>query len=275
MGRDLQLPAHRPSEHRGAHGDDTPHGRCGSPHTIHTRAVSTRWRVADGLTGLRLLLVPGLWLAAVVGNGRVVGIGLLVAGATDFLDGYLARRLKQESARGAHLDALVDNVLLISAAVWIQLLHPEIFGENQALITATACLYVGALAVGLVRFRRLGNLHLYSSKAAGGLLYSFAVITLVTGAYEPPLLWLAASAFTLSSAETLVAHVLLSAVDENVGSILLARRRRMARMTIQAMGSARNERSQAPHPPNAVGSNASATSRAPTSVTPKTNEIRP
>jgi phosphatidylglycerophosphate synthase len=243
--------------------------------TIHTRAVSTRWRVADGLTGLRLLLIPGLWLAAVVGNGRVVGIGLLVAGATDFLDGYLARRLKQESARGARLDALADNLLLISAAAWIQLLHPEILADNRAPITATACLYVGALSVGLVRFRRLGNLHLYSSKAAGGLLYSFGVITLVTGAYDPPLLWLAAAAFALSSAETLVAHVLLSAVDENVGSILVARRRREARMTIQAMGSARNERSQAPHPANAVGSNASATSRAPTSATPKTNEMRP
>jgi len=42
----------------------------------------------------------------------------------------------------------------------------------------------------LIKFRRLGNLHLYSSKVAGGLLYSFALITFVTGAYAPLLLWL-------------------------------------------------------------------------------------
>jgi phosphatidylglycerophosphate synthase len=237
--------------------------------------VSTRWSVADALSEVRLLLIPLLWAAAVLGNGRVVGIGLLVAGATDFLDGYLARRLKQESARGARLDSLADNLLLISAAVWIELLHPEILSDNPALITAAGCLYLASLAVGLVKFRRLGNLHLYSSKAAGGFLYSFAVITLVTGAYEPLLLWLAAAAFMVSSAETLLAQVLLSAVDENVGSILLARRRRQERANIHAMGSDRKHRSQAPHPANVVGSSARPTSNAATSAAPTTKDIRP
>jgi len=157
--------------------------------------VSSGWRLADALSGLRLLLVPLLWAAAVLGNGRVVGLGLLVAGATDFLDGYIARRLKQASAQGARLDLLADNLLLISAAVSIELLHPEILRDNSTLIAATTGLYLGSVVVGLIKFRRLGNLHLYSSKVAGGLLYSFALITFVTGAYAPPLLWLAAVAF--------------------------------------------------------------------------------
>ncbi len=210
-----------------------------------------------------------------LGNGRVVGLGLLVAGATDFLDGYLARRLKQESARGARLDTFADNLLLVSAAVWIELLDPEIIRDNLALIAATACLYLGSLIGGLIKFRQLGNLHLYSSKAAGGLLYSFAVITFVTGAYEPPLLWLAAAAFMVSSTETLLAQLLLSAVDENVGSILLSRKRREAMMTSHAMGSTRKQRSQAPHSANGVGSRARPTSSAPTAAAPNTNEIRP
>jgi phosphatidylglycerophosphate synthase len=219
--------------------------------------------------------MPFLWSAAVLGNGRVVGLGLLVAGATDFLDGYIARRLKQESARGARLDSLADNILLISAAVWIELLHPEILRDNLGLIAATAGLYLGSLVAGLIKLRRLGNLHLYSSKVAGGLLYSFALITFVSGVYEPPLLWLAAAAFMVSSTETLLAQVLLAAVDENIGSILLARRRREERMTVHVMGSARKQRSQAPHSANAVGSSASAARSVPTSATPNTNEIRP
>jgi phosphatidylglycerophosphate synthase len=237
--------------------------------------VSSGWRPADALSGLRLLLVPLLWAAAVLGNGRLVGLGLLVAGATDFLDGYIARRLKQASARGARLDLLADNLLLISAAVSIELLHPEILRENATLIAATTGLYLGSVVVGLIKFRRLGNLHLYSSKVAGGLLYSFALITFVTGAYAPPLLWLAAVAFMVSSVETLLVHLLLSAVDENVGSILLVRRSREETMTIHTNGSARKERSQAPHSANAVGSSASAMSSAPTSAAPRRNEIRP
>ena len=188
--------------------------------------VRSGWRVADALSGMRLVLIPVIWLAALLGNGRLVGIGLVIAGATDFLDGYLARRLHQESRTGARLDSLADNLLLISAALWIEVLHPEILRENAIVVAATFGLYASSLAVGLFKFHHLGNLHLYSSKVAGGLLYSFAVITLVVGIYSPLLLGLAAAAFMVSSSETLLAQLLLSAVDENMGSLLLALSRR-------------------------------------------------
>ena len=88
-------------------------------------------------------------------------------------------------------------------------------------------LYLASLLTSLIKFHRLGTLHLFSSSVAGGSLYSFALVTLITGVYEPLLLWLAAAALIASSAETLVAHLVLSsAVDENMGSIVLAERRR-------------------------------------------------
>ena len=234
--------------------------------------MNRRWRIADLLSGMRLLLIPALWIAAVLGNGLLVGMGLLVAGATDFLDGYLARRLGQESAAGARLDSLADNLLLISAMVWIDLLQPEILSNNLLLVVFTFATYLASLSVGLIKFRQLGNLHLYSSKVAGGALYSFAVITLITGVYEPPLLWIAAAAFIFSSAETLLAQLLLSAVDENIGSIFLALTRRADITTIQAIGSARKKRSQTPHTANVVGSSASPTSSTTTSAAPNTND---
>jgi phosphatidylglycerophosphate synthase len=237
--------------------------------------VSGGWRVADALSGVRLLLIPVMWWVALLGNGRLVGLGLLLAGASDFLDGYLARRLKQESTRGARLDSLADNLLLVSAASWIELLHPEILRENAAVVGATFGLYISSLAVGLIKFHHLGNLHLYSSKVAGGLLYSFAVITLAIGSYSSLLLWLAAVAFMVSSAETLLAQLVLSAVDENMGSLLLVLRRRADTRTIHPIGNARKQRSQAPHSTNDVGSSASPTSSIPTSAAPNANEIRP
>jgi len=234
--------------------------------------VKRDWRIADMLSGLRLLLIPALWLAALVGNGRLVGVGLLAAGATDFLDGYLARRLGQESRTGARLDSLADNLLLLSAMAWIELIHPEILGENTVLVAATFGLYMASLSSGLIKFHQLGNLHLYSSKVAGGALYSFAVITLVAGVYEPLLLWLAAAALMVSSAETLLAQVLLSSVDENMGSIFLALRRRADSRNIQPIGNASKQRSQAPHSANVVGSSASPTSNTPSSTAPNANE---
>jgi phosphatidylglycerophosphate synthase len=236
--------------------------------------MNARWRIADVLSRTRLVLIPILWLAAVVGDGRLVGIGLLVAGATDALDGYLARRLGQASEAGARLDSLADNLLLVSAMAWIELLHPEILRENTALVAVTFGVYLASLGVGLLKFRQLGNLHLYSSKVAGGALYSFAVVTLLTGGYEPLLLWLATAAFIVSSVETLLAQLLLSAVDENMGSIVLVRKRRAERSTIHTIGSARKQRSQAPQALNVVGSNASPSSSIPTSAAPNQNEIQ-
>jgi cardiolipin synthase len=224
---------------------------------------------------LRLLLLPALWLAALLGYGRLVGIGLLLAGATDFLDGYLARRLGQATTAGARLDTIADNLLLLSAMAWIELLHPEIARDNTALIAATFALYLASIVVSLIKFRQLGNLHLYSSKVAGGFLYTFAVVTLVTGGYEPLLLTLAAVAFMVSSTETLVAQLLLSAVSERIGSVLLIRKRRAATSTIQAMGSVKKQRSHAPHAEKPVGRSASPISNIPTAVAPSPNDTRP
>jgi cardiolipin synthase (CMP-forming) len=237
--------------------------------------VSNRWRVADTLSWLRLLLLPVLWLLALLGNGRVVGIGLVAAGVTDFLDGYIARRMGQASATGARLDSIADNLLLLSAMVWIELLHPEIARENPALIAGTFAVYLASLAAGLIKFRQLGNLHLYSSKVAGGFLYTFAIVTLVAGGYEPLLLTLAAAAFMLSSAETLVAQLMFAAVDERMGSVLLVRKRRAEISTIQAIGTPRKQRSQAPHATKVVGSNANPMSSSPTAPAPSPKDNGP
>ena len=73
---------------------------------------------ADWLSSLRLMLVPLIWIPALQGHGRLVGLGLIAAGATDVLDGYLARRRGEVAPRGARLDAIADIVLLVSAAGW-------------------------------------------------------------------------------------------------------------------------------------------------------------
>lgn len=229
----------------------------------------------DCVTGLRLLLVPlVLWLG-LVGQGRLVGAALILAGLTDFLDGYLARRLGQQSARGAWLDSLADSLLLVAAAASLEILRPTILRENSLLIAATLMVFTASVVVGLVKFRKLGNLHLYSSKVAGGMLYSFAVLTLLVGAYEPPLLTLAAAALIVSSAETVLAQLLASTANEAMGSVLLVRRRRADITTIHAIGSVSRQRSQIPQSLNVVLNSASPTASITSSAAPTTTEMRP
>jgi phosphatidylglycerophosphate synthase len=229
----------------------------------------------DWISGFRLLVVPPVVWLALSGNGRLVGAALILAGLTDFLDGYLARRLDQQSAHGAWLDSLADSLLLIAAAASLEILHPRILRENTGLIAATFVLFAASLIVGLIKFRKLGNLHLYSSKVAGGLLYSFALLTLFMGAYEPLLLATAVAALIFSSAETLLGQLLASSVNEEMGSVLLARRRRAEVTTTHDMGSASMPRSQTPQPLNVVVNNAAPIASITSSAAPITTEITP
>ncbi len=182
--------------------------------------------MADAITCLRILLLPVVWAYALLGDGRAVAAGLVAAGLTDYLDGFVARRLGQGSPAGARLDVTADTLVLLSAVAWIGMLHPEVAGENTALIAVALLAYTVAVGIGIVNFRKLPNLHLYSSRLAGGLLYAFATITLFTGHYDRVLLALAAGAFILSCVETAAGEVLYSVAEGNVGSVFLERKLR-------------------------------------------------
>jgi phosphatidylglycerophosphate synthase len=224
--------------------------------TRASRAVS----LADALTFLRLLLVLLIWPLAIQGHGLLVGLGLIAAGVTDFLDGYVARRSGQASPRGARLDAVADLVLLLSAAAWLEVLQPQIVRENVGLLGAAAALYAGGVAAAWIAFRRVVDPRQISSKIAGGLLYLFAVTALLTGAYEPLLLRVAVLALMISSVEGIIAAV---------------GRRRAESRTIQAKGIASKTRSHAPQASNGVASNASPITSIPSSATPMTNDSEP
>lgn len=71
--------------------------------------------VATGITCIRIMLVPVI-ISAIMQNAW--GQVLLLYGAamvTDFLDGFVARRYKQESTLGALLDPVADKLLICAS----------------------------------------------------------------------------------------------------------------------------------------------------------------
>lgn len=74
--------------------------------------------VPNAISAVRLLGVPVfLWLV-LVEQADVAAFALLaVAGATDWLDGYLARRLDQRTRLGVLLDPLVDRLYIAATII--------------------------------------------------------------------------------------------------------------------------------------------------------------
>ena len=77
------------------------------------------------VTWLRILLIPLIvgvfylpddWLASESKNVAATAI-FVVAALTDWLDGYLARRLNQMSAFGAFLDPVADKLVVVGALI--------------------------------------------------------------------------------------------------------------------------------------------------------------
>ncbi|MCI0393957.1 MAG: CDP-alcohol phosphatidyltransferase family protein [Chloroflexi bacterium] len=181
--------------------------------------------IPNQLTAIRFVLIPILWLLAVLKQPVLIGLGLCVALVSDALDGPIARWLNQASDFGARFDSLADNLLTLSAVIWLLMLRPEVFAEHPLACGVALALYLSSLAVGWIKFRRFANLHLYSSKAGGLVQYIFLIHTLLFGGYSQLLFVAAVGLFVISSTETLVLQLVHSQVDEHMGSLLLAWRR--------------------------------------------------
>ena len=76
---------------------------------------------ANQLTILRLLLVPVFALFMLYGRPGWALVTFAVAGATDALDGVIARRTGQPTTLGAWLDPMADKILLLTMFVMLTL----------------------------------------------------------------------------------------------------------------------------------------------------------
>lgn len=88
--------------------------------SVEIREVDTLWTIPNLFTLLRLLCLPlFVWLLFGLPSRQAAAWLLGALGATDWVDGYLARRLGQTSEFGKKFDPTVDRLLFLVAIVAI------------------------------------------------------------------------------------------------------------------------------------------------------------
>ncbi|MGB7933157.1 MAG: CDP-diacylglycerol--glycerol-3-phosphate 3-phosphatidyltransferase [Gammaproteobacteria bacterium] len=99
-----------------------------------------KWNIPNILTLLRIILIPVLVLVfyAPYAWSHLLSTAVFgLAAVTDWLDGYLARRLKQSSVFGAFLDPVADKLMIAVALVVLVQDNPTV------LFTIPAAIIVG------------------------------------------------------------------------------------------------------------------------------------
>ncbi len=100
------------------------------------------------ITLFRILLIPCFVVVFYlpIENANLYAAGIFFfAGASDWLDGYLARILKQESAFGAFLDPVADKLMVSVAIVLIVQSHPTLWIAIPSAIIISREITVSAL----------------------------------------------------------------------------------------------------------------------------------
>jgi CDP-diacylglycerol--glycerol-3-phosphate 3-phosphatidyltransferase/cardiolipin synthase len=100
------------------------------------------------LTWLRIAFIPALMVVYYLPLpwAHALGSALFTLGAlTDWLDGYLARRLAQVSAFGAFLDPVADKLMVAVALVLIVEFHPSPFVAVPAAVIIGREITISAL----------------------------------------------------------------------------------------------------------------------------------
>jgi phosphatidylglycerophosphate synthase len=178
------------------------------------------WTAATLVTLARLAFLPVLWIWALGGRASWVGLGVMASFLGDILDGQLARRMNQVTALGSRLDSLADSLLLVSSVWWLVWFRPELLRAPHVFALAFGLgTWLLLVAVGLLKFRRFLNLHLYTGKASGVVGALFVMDALVFR-FHPLLFFVAAFVLSLGNLEGLALMITRSRIDEHIGSIL-------------------------------------------------------
>lgn len=167
---------------------------AGARDNYEYRELQTFWTVPNIITVLRFLAVPLFIRYIMLEDYAAATIVLVILGSTDWVDGYLARRLNQVSSVGKWLDPVADRLALIIVAISFVVAGIAPLWLLLAIVIPDGIL----LAFSLALFHGNPNLPVTNiGKIRTALLLVGTPLLLLHKALQPGEDWLAAIAYAI------------------------------------------------------------------------------
>lgn len=162
--------------------------------------------------------------AVALGGLRYWFVGLFVAlTLSDWIDGRIARWLRQRSDFGARLDSFADAALYTALLVGVAILSWETMRAEYLWLAVAVGSYFLTTLTGLIKYHRVPSYHTWAAKKSQGLVLLAGVAIVLAWAVWP--LRIAALAVTLTNIEATLMTLVLPRWRADVPSLWTALRR--------------------------------------------------
>lgn len=138
------------------------------------------------ITVFRLVIVPFVILAILQQQWGTAFALFVIAGVSDGLDGWIARRFDMRSELGAVIDPLADKALLVSIYVTLAIVG-TLPSWLVVLVVSRDALIVLAFMVSWIMARPMAVKPIFISKVNTALLIGFAAVVLGSSTFAIPL----------------------------------------------------------------------------------------
>lgn len=177
-----------------------------------------RWLTWPNLiTSLRIIGSPGLVILAWIDRPFSLGLLAIILVLTEWLDGFVARRLSEESKTGARLDSIADALFYLSLLVAVAVLNPTLIGREGNWIAAAIGSYLINWLASCVKFRRLPSYHTWAAKGVW-FVVGAGILSLLVGWSAWPFR-IAMICVVLTNLEATAITLILAKCQVNVSSV--------------------------------------------------------
>ena len=183
------------------------------------------WTIPNMITSYRLIVFPLILYFALTGKENLYVTFIVINLVTDFLDGYIARKLHMETEIGATLDSFADNLTYLLAFTGLLIFKADDLRPRLVSFIIYMAMAALPVAVSLVRYRKIPRFHTYMFKYSGYIQLAF-FLSIFTIGFIAPLYYFMIVWVITASVEHIAIQTVLPEMRSNIKGLYWVLRER-------------------------------------------------